>query len=167
VESRDLFWTAYQKPALMMNLLRYEVLGKERFDRAFRAYTAAWAFKHPAPADFFRMMRNETGMDLDWFWRGWLYTTARLDQAVDSVTTWPDSAAIHLSNRGTMVMPAELALTFAAGRTETVRLPVDMWNLGSRFTYRVRGGGLREVVLDPREVMPDGDRSNNRWPLGH
>lgn len=167
VESRDLFWTAYQKPALMMNLLRYEVLGKERFDRAFRAYTAAWAFKHPTPADFFRMMRNETGMDLDWFWRGWLYTTARLDQAVDSVTTWPDSAAIHLSNRGTMVMPAELALTFAAGRTETVRLPVDMWNLGSRFTYRVRGGGLREVVLDPREVMPDGDRSNNRWPLGH
>ncbi|HET7038980.1 MAG TPA: M1 family metallopeptidase [Gemmatimonadales bacterium] len=165
VESRDLFWTAYQKPALMLNLLRYEVLGKEPFDRAFRAYTAAWAFKHPTAADFFRMMRNETGVDLDWFWRGWIYTTARLDQAVDSVTTGPDSSAVHLSNRGAMVMPAELSLTFAGGRTETAALPVDMWNLGSRFTYRMRTGGrLTAVVVDPRSVMPDVDRSNNKWP---
>jgi hypothetical protein len=165
VESRDLFWTAYQKPALMLNLLRYEVLGKERFDRAFRAYTAAWAFKHPTPADFFRMMRNETGVDLDWFWRGWLYTTARLDQAIDSVTAGREGPEVHLSNRGTMVMPGELALTFAAGRTETVVLPVDMWNLGSRFTYRVKGSGaLTGVVLDPRAVMPDTERGNNRWP---
>jgi hypothetical protein len=149
----------------MLNLLRHEVLGKERFDRAFRAYTRAWAFKHPTPVDFFRMMRNETGVDLDWFWRGWIYTTARLDQAVDSVTTGPDSSAIHLSNHGAMVMPAELSLTFAGGRTETVALPVDMWNLGSRFTYRVRTGGrLTSVVLDPRNVMPDTDRANNRWP---
>jgi len=165
VESRDLFWTAYQKPALMMNLLRFEVLGKDRFDRAFRAYTAAWAYKHPTPADFFRMMRNETGMDLDWFWRGWLYTTARLDQAIDSVTAGREGPEVHLSNRGTMVMPAELALTFAGGQTETVALPVDMWNLGSRFTYRVKGGGrLTGAVLDPRAVMPDTERANNRWP---
>ena len=165
VESRDLFWTAYQKPALMLDLLRSDVLGKERFDRAFRAYTAAWAFKHPTPADFFRMMRNETGVDLDWFWRGWLYTTARLDQAIDSVTAGREGPEVHLSNRGTMVMPAELALTFAAGRTETVALPVDMWNLGSRFTYRVKGGGtLTGAVLDPRSAMPDTERANNRWP---
>jgi hypothetical protein len=164
VESRDLFWTAYQKPALMMNLLRYEVLGKERFDRAFRAYTAAWAFKHPTPADFFRLMRNETGVDLDWFWRGWIYSTARLDQAVDSVTVWSDSAAVHLSNRGSMVMPAELRLTFGSGRSETVALPVDLWNLGDRFTYRVRGHDrLTGVVVDPRSVLPDVDRGNNRW----
>ncbi len=164
VESRDLFWTAYQKPALMLNVLRHEVLGRERFDRAFRAYTAAWAFKHPTPADFFRMMRNETGVDLDWFWRGWLYTTARLDQAVDSVTAERAGPAIHLSNRGTMVMPAELRVTFADGRTETVQLPVEMWNLGNRFTYRYRGGGsVVSVVLDPRQVLPDTNRGNNRW----
>jgi hypothetical protein len=165
VESRDLFWTAYQKPALMLDLLRSDVLGKERFDRAFRAYTAAWAFKHPTPADFFRMMRNETGVDLDWFWRGWLYTTARLDQAIDSVTAGREGPEVHLSNRGTMVMPAELALTFAGGRTETVALPVDMWNLGSRFTYRVKGEArLTGAVLDPRSAMPDTERANNRWP---
>ncbi|MDH3496908.1 MAG: M1 family metallopeptidase [Gemmatimonadota bacterium] len=164
VESRDLFWTAYQKPALMLNVLRHEVLGREVFDRAFQAYTAAWAFKHPTPADFFRMLRNETGVDLDWFWRGWLYTTARLDQAVDSVTAGADGPAIHLSSRGTMVMPAELLVTFADGRTDTVRLPVEMWNLGSRFTYRYRGRGtVASVVLDPRRVLPDVDRGNNGW----
>jgi len=165
VESRDLFWTAYQKPSLMLHLLRYEVLGKEVFDPAFRAYTAAWAFKHPTPADFFRVMRNETGVDLDWFWREWIYTTARLDQAVDSVTVGPDETVIHLSNRGTMVMPAELAVSFADGSSATVRLPVDMWNLGSRFQYHL--GGPRRVTavqLDPRRVFPDIERQNNRWP---
>jgi Peptidase family M1 domain len=165
VESRDLFWTAYQKPALMLHLLRYEVLGKDVFDRAFRAYTAAWAFKHPTPADFFRMMRNETGTDLDWFWREWIYTTARLDQAVDSVTAGADGWVIHLSNRGAMVMPAELAVTYADGRTESLRLPVDMWNLGSRFEYHVRGGRqVTAVEVDPRRAFPDIDRRNNRWP---
>ena len=165
VESRDLWWTAYTKPSLMLHLLRTEVLGAERFDRAFRAYTAAWAYKHPTPADFFRVMRNESGMDLDWFWRGWIYTTARLDQAVDSVTTGAEDATIHLVNRGAMVMPAELAITFADGTTATVRLPVEMWNLGSRFGYRVPGGHRpTAVVVDPRAALPDVDRANNRWP---
>lgn len=165
VESRDLWWTAYTKPALMLHVLRTEVLGAARFDRAFRAYTAAWAYKHPTPADFFRMMRTETGMDLDWFWRGWIFTTSRLDQAVDSVSTGPDGSTIHLANRGTMVMPAELAITFADGGRDTVRLPVEMWNLGSRFGYRVPGGRRPTVVVvDPRAALPDVDRANNGWP---
>jgi len=148
----------------MLHLLRYEVLGKELFDRAFRAYTEAWAFKHPTPADFFRVMRNETGQDLDWFWRGWIYTTARLDQAVDSITTAGDTTFVHLSNRGQMVMPAEMLVTFADGSSRTVKLPVEMWNLGSRFTYQLRGASQATMVLlDPREVYPDVDRANNIW----
>ncbi len=87
VEVKDLFWVGYQKPALMLQQLRYEVLGKERFDFAFREYLRAWAYKHPTPADFFRIMRDASGVDLDWFWRGWVLTTARLDQAVDSVVS--------------------------------------------------------------------------------
>ena len=86
-EVRDLMWVGYQKPALMLQTLRFEVLGKERFDFAFREYIRAWAFKHPTPADFFRIMRDASGMELDWFWRDWIFTTVRLDQAVDSVTT--------------------------------------------------------------------------------
>jgi hypothetical protein len=164
-EVRDLFWGGYQKPALMMQLLRYEVLGKERFDAAFREYIKAWAFKHPTPADFFRLMRDQSGMDLDWFWRGWIYTTARLDQAVDSVTTRPDGGAnVYLSNRGTMIMPTELSLTFVDGTTEIVKLPVEMWNLGDRFMYRVpEKKAVRRVEVDPRKALPDVGRANNVW----
>jgi len=165
-EVRDLFWVGYQKPALMMKLLRDEVLGKDRFDHAFREYIRAWAFKHPTPADFFRVMRDASGMELDWFWRGWIYTTARLDQAVDSVTARPEGGgAVHLSTRGTMVMPAQLTATFDDGTTTTVKLPVEMWNLGDRFTYRVPGAKrVRSVQMDPRGALPDVNRANNVWP---
>jgi hypothetical protein len=171
VEVHDLFWTAYQKPALMMQQLRYQVLGPDRFDPAFRAYLRAWAFKHPTPADFFRLMRDQSGMDLDWFWRGWVLTNARLDQAVDSVVARGDSLTeVHLSNRESMVMPMVLGLQVEdRGRPGTstitlVRLPVEMWNLGPRFVYRYRGAGaLLGVVVDPNSALPDVNRANNRW----
>ena len=165
---RDLFWVGYQKPALMMQMLRYEVLGKDRFDAAFREYIKAWAFKHPTPADFFRTMRDESGMDLDWFWRGWIFSTARLDQSVDSVTNRADGGSdIHLSNRGTMVMPAELSLTFVDGSRTTVTLPVEMWNLGAQFSYRVpEKKRVTRAEVDPRRALPDTDRANNIWSRG-
>ena len=94
-----------------------------------------------------------------------MFTTARLDQAVDSVTQAPDSVArVHLSNRGTMVMPAELSITFDDGSTTVVKLPVEMWNIGDRFTYRVGGTKrVRAIEIDPRRALPDIDRANNRW----
>ncbi len=164
VEAKDLFWTGYQKPALMMQTLRYEVLGKERFDRAFREYIRTWAYRHPTPADFFRLMRDESGMDLDWFWRDWIYTTARLDQAVDSVATADSGQKVYLSNRGSMTLPLEMDLAYADGSTERVKLPVEMWNLGPSFAYRVRSAKpVRKVTVDPRHALPDVDRSNNAF----
>ncbi len=167
-EVRDLFWGGYQKPALMMSLLRDEVLGRERFDGAFRDYIRSWAFRHPTPSDFMRVMRDDTGMDLDWFWRGWVFTTARLDQSVDSVTARPDGgSSVWLGNRATMVMPARLALTFDDGSTTSTALPVQMWNLGPRFMYRVPATRrVTHAVVDPTQALPDIDRSNNRWPRG-
>ena len=166
IEVRDLFWGGYRKPALMLQLLRFEVLGRDRFDAAFHEYTRVWAFKHPTPADFFRIMRDHSGMELDWFWRGWIYTTARLDQAVDSVAARAGGGSnVFLSNRGQMVMPAELRITYNGGATDTVKLPVDMWNLGHTFLYRVPGTRtVTKVELDPRGVYPDIDRRNNQWP---
>jgi hypothetical protein len=164
-QQHDLFWAAYFKPALMLHTLQYEILGKERFDRAFSEYTHAWAFKHPTPADFFRFMEDASGMDLDWFWRGWVYSTARLDQAIDGVETTDDGVTeIRLESRGDIVMPAELRIEYGDGTSQTLKLPVEMWKLGPEYTYRVPAG--REVTgaqLDPREVYPDDDRANNAW----
>ena len=76
---------AYGKPATALNVLRETVLGRENFDFAFKKYCELWAFKHPEPADFFRTMDDASGVDLDWFWRGWFYGTGHVDIAVERV----------------------------------------------------------------------------------
>ncbi|HXO86219.1 MAG TPA: M1 family metallopeptidase, partial [Gemmatimonadales bacterium] len=117
-EVRQLYWNAYQKPALMLSVLRDAVVGREEFNRAFREYFRRWKGKHPQPADFYRTMNDLTGRDLDWFWRNWIYTTARLDQAVDEVRRQGDSTFVTLSNRGQMVLPVQLELRYGDGTTE-------------------------------------------------
>lgn len=76
---------AYAKPATALNILRETVMGRELFDYAFKEYARRWAFKHPAPADFFRTMEDASGVDLDWFWRGWFYDIQPVDIALDTV----------------------------------------------------------------------------------
>ncbi|WP_162055079.1 M1 family metallopeptidase [Pontibacter pamirensis] len=76
---------AYGKPATGLNILRETVMGRELFDYAFKEYAKRWAFKHPMPADFFRTMEDASGVDLDWFWRGWFYTTDHTDLAITDV----------------------------------------------------------------------------------
>ncbi|MEQ8635470.1 M1 family metallopeptidase [Gimesia maris] len=76
---------AYGKPATALNILRETVLGRELFDYAFKEYSRRWMFKRPTPADFFRTMEDASGVDLDWFWRGWFYTTDHTDLAVENV----------------------------------------------------------------------------------
>jgi hypothetical protein len=77
---------AYRKPATAFNILRETVMGREDFDHAFRTYAERWKFKRPFPADFFRSMEDSSGHDLDWFWRGWFYTTDHVDISIDKVT---------------------------------------------------------------------------------
>jgi len=76
---------AYAKPATGLNILRETVVGRELFDYAFKEYARRWAFKHPTPADLFRTMNDATGENLDWFWRGWFYSTDACDISLDSV----------------------------------------------------------------------------------
>jgi len=73
---------AYAKPATAMNILRETVMGRELFDHAFRTYSHRWAFRRPEPADLFRTLEDTSAIDLDWFWRGWFYTTDHCDMAV-------------------------------------------------------------------------------------
>jgi len=76
---------AYSKPATGLNILRETVMGRELFDYAFKEYARRWAFKHPEPADFFRTMEDASAEDLDWFWRGWFFSTDVTDMSIDSV----------------------------------------------------------------------------------
>ena len=76
---------AYAKPATALNILRETVMGRELFDYAFKEFSRRWAFKHPTPADFFRTMEDASGVDLDWFWRGWFYTIDAVDLSLDSI----------------------------------------------------------------------------------
>jgi len=76
---------AYGKPAAALNILRETVMGRELFDYSFKTYAERWKFKHPTPADFFRTMEDASGVDLDWFWRGWFYTTDHCDMGIENV----------------------------------------------------------------------------------
>jgi hypothetical protein len=76
---------AYGKPATALNILRETIMGRELFDYAFKIYCERWKFKHPTPADFFRTMEDASAVDLDWFWRGWFYSTDYVDISLDDV----------------------------------------------------------------------------------
>ena len=98
---------AYTKPAAGLYMLRQTIMGPELFDYAFRTYSKRWMFKHPSPADFFRTMEDASAMDLDWFWRGWFYTTDYNDIGVKDVkkfylTDQPTDAAKKLAKRYNM-----------------------------------------------------------------
>src|SRR6056297_2247443 len=79
---------AYGKPATALNILRETIMGRELFDHAFKTYSERWKFKHPSPADFFRTMEDASAVDLDWFWRGWFFTTNHVDLAIDYVKAY-------------------------------------------------------------------------------
>jgi hypothetical protein len=156
---------AYVKPSILLLALRNKVLGPEVFDTAFREYTRRWAFKHPQPADFFRSIEEVSGRDLSWFWRGFFYTTAALDQAVESVKQAPDGAAlISLRSLGAAVMPVELELTFADGSTQVVKLPVEIWYGGNRYVYRfMPGKAIVRARVNPDGQFPDLVPGNDAW----
>ncbi|MEO8202175.1 MAG: M1 family metallopeptidase [Gemmatimonadota bacterium] len=159
---------AYVKPSIMLLALRNKVLGPEVFDAAFREYIKRWAFKHPLPSDFIRTMNNAAGRDLSWFWRGWIYTTATIDQSIENVTQRSQGsnniARIVLRNPGQMVMPVELTLTMKDGTTQLIRLPVEIWYRGDRFTYTVTTTQpIASAKINADGFTPDVNPANNEW----
>jgi hypothetical protein len=88
IPGREFGFNGYGKPATALNILRETVMGRELFDYAFKKYAQRWAFKHPEPADFFRTMEDASGMDLDWFWRGWFFTVDNCDISIERVSRY-------------------------------------------------------------------------------
>ena len=168
IQQDNLGIVAYMKPALMLGTLRNSVLGKDRFDAAFREYVNRWAFKHPTPWDFFHTMENVSGEDLGWFWRAWVLNTWKLDQSVKQVKYIKDKpengADITIENMEKMPMPVTVLVKEANGKEHKINLPVEVWQRGAQWSFVVSTSSeIKEVILDPDKQLPDWNRDNNKW----
>jgi hypothetical protein len=157
---------SYFKPAFGLILLRENILGKKRFDYAFKQYINTWAFKHPAPYDFFNTMNNQAGEDLSWFWRGWYLNNWPLDQAITNVTyagsTPAEGIQLTVANLEKLVMPVTVEATLANGAKQRFDLPVETWLQNNVQTiYLPTKQPVVSVALDPDKKLPDSNRGNN------
>jgi hypothetical protein len=169
VQGRNLGVTAYAKPSLGLQLLREEVLGKARFDYAFRYYVHQWAFKHPTPYDFFHAIENGSGETLDWFWRGWFLYDWKIDQAVTGVdyvssTDPSQGATITIENMEKLPMPVTVEVKESNGTTNRVKLPVEIWMHGPVWKFHYPSTSkIDQVTIDPDLRYPDTNSGNNVW----
>lgn len=166
--SLDEFPDYYGKTAYALNLLRTVIVGKERFDYAFRKYTEAWAYKHPTPYDFFHCINDASGEDLNWFWKEWFYTNWTLDQGISQLSyvenDFSKGALITINNYGKMIMPVKLKVTESNGKSTLIQLPVEIWQRGGAWTFKYASTSkIEQVLLDPFNELPDVNRSNNEW----
>lgn len=139
---------AYGKPATALNILRETVMGKELFDYAFRTYSQRWMFKHPTPEDFFRTMEDASAFDLDWYWRGWFYTTDYTDIGIKDVKKY------YVSSQ-----PNQEAKAYAAQRgmkISDLRPLVYLVEEGSEsFSEDLKTGSLLENSPTLKEYLMD------------
>jgi hypothetical protein len=161
----------YYKPGAGLTMLREQILGKERFDYAFRTYVERWAFKHPTPDDFFRTMENVGGEDLNWFWRGWYINNWRLDQSIRSIKYLKNDpskgAIITIDNLEKMAMPVVIEIKTKSGKTIEVKLPVEVWMRNSSWTFKPEvNEEIESITIDPNHNFPDYNASNNTWIAG-
>ena len=181
---------AYGKPATALWILRNTIMGPELFDHAFKEYANRWKFKHPTPADFFRTMEDASAMDLDWFWRGWFYTTDVTDIGIKSVKKYRAiegkngtvnfvenaKGAKKASNKffyevtydkpGGLVMPIIVEFTYKDGTKGRKQYPAQIWRLNDKQITKTITSD-KEIVsfqIDPDLETADVDVTNNSWP---
>lgn len=153
---------AYTKPAAALNILRETILGRELFDFAFKEYATRWKYKRPTPADFFRTMEEASGVDLDWFWRGWFYSTDHVDISLDRVyklrldTHNPD---IDFNRQRQQELDKPASLTPLRNRAEGKKLWVerfadrkDFYDENDRFTVTNKERNTYQAFL--KELEP-------------
>jgi hypothetical protein len=178
---------AYSKPSVALNILRDTVIGPENFDFALKVYANRWKFKRPEPADFFRTMEDASGVDLDWFWRGWFFTTDHVNQTLADVRRVPLEDEVYQANTDAnremlaagkhwytvdlssdgIPMPVCLELQLENGDKQVVRLPVEIWRKNAQKVSRLVAcdAAVQAVVLDPFDEIADANRDDNQWPV--
>lgn len=167
---------AYTKPATGLNMLRETIMGRELFDYAFKEYARRWAFKHPEPADLFRTLEDASGEDLDWFWRGWFYTTDPVDLSLDSVKYFRTDASAKLQGLNDATENRKLAPPMGSNNpdiskernlAEKISFPVDKDTALQDFYYRYARGkegydSTTYKVNLPSTIMAADDASQQR-----
>jgi aminopeptidase N len=232
--------TAYSKPAAGLYMLREVIMGHEAFDYAFKTYANRWKFKHPEPADFFRTMEDASAVDLDWFWRGWFFTTRANDMAIkkvekfyvtdkptvrikrmammygmkvedfppfvslvteDSQDFTPDMKSdesfiyratklkdflnenfsrreianlktpkyfyrVVFEQKGELVMPIVVKITYKDGSTEQKIFPAKVWRFNNAEVSKMIPSTkeITKIEVDPENLTADIDMTNNTWP---
>ncbi len=145
---------AYVKPATGLYMLRETIMGKELFDHAFKEYAQRWKFKHPTPADFFRTMEDASAMDLDWFWRGWFYTTDVTDIGIKGVKKFYKEDSDKSVN---FIEDTSEGLTFS---------PKNAEKADSNFFYEItfdKPGGLVMPII-AEFTYKDGSKERKIYP---
>ena len=128
---------AYGKPATALWILRETIMGKELFDHAFKTYSQRWMFKHPTPADFFRTMEDASGVDLDWFWRGWFYTTDVTDIGIKDVKKFYTK---ENGDRVNFIEDTTPGLSFGEEKTKDSKYHYEI-------TYNKPGGLVMPIIV--------------------
>ena len=156
----------YFKPAFGLVMLREQILGKNRFDYAFKNYIAKWAYKHPQPDDFFRSMENGAGENLSWFWKGWFYNNWPLDIVlVDAKYANKDpknGIQVTIANKEQLAMPFTVEVKLKDGTKQRTYFPVETWLQNKAITFTIpTTTEVESVTVDPDNALPDSNRKNN------
>jgi hypothetical protein len=171
--------SSYYKGSITQNMLRY-IVGDEVYYRAILSYFDTWKFKHPSPNDLLRIMEQESDMELDWFFEHWVNTLHHIDYKV-TVEEDVMGVKINLTNVGDFPMPVEVKVVFNDGRVKeyyiplrqmrgaknTTATPLENWAWvvpNYSFVLDVPLSDIKEVKLDPRNMVADIDLSNNIFP---
>jgi hypothetical protein len=159
---------AYTKPGTLLRALG-AVIGEQVLHRGLREYTTRWLLRHPSAFDFFNVIEDVHGADLDWFWSPWFFDTAVLDQAIADVsvqaTSTGERVTVTVDDLGGAPMPVLLTVTLADGSTLEQRLPVEPWLDGalSQTVTLDAAAPVTRVEIDPQRYLPDVQRANNVW----
>ena len=144
---------AYGKPATALWILRETIMGRELFDHAFKTYAQRWKFKHPTPADFFRTMEDASAMDLDWFWRGWFYTTDVTDIGIQKVKKFYTKESAN--DRIQFVEDTTKGAAFGEGKTANSEFFYEI-------TFNKPGGLVMPIIVE--FTYKDGTKSRKTYP---
>jgi hypothetical protein len=158
---------AYSKPALLFRSLHW-LLGADTFGTALATFTSEWLLRHPTPWDLFATFERIADRDLSWFFYPWWFETGVLDQAILSVEgAETGRALVTVADRGDIPAPALVVVTTAAGDTASAVIPVETWLTGTRTAAVTveAPGPITRVVIDPGQIFPDADFTNNLWEV--